>query len=170
LWKTDQLNVHFIDNPQIQGERLTSLKNTFFSTEQTTYGGFIGWQGGLDRINDAHELNNVPDRFVQVQNPFLADIIVEFSNEPDPENPNRGGLALTKSLPSTKETIAVEITIYDADDKGIEVISSILRHEIGHALGLDHTERFNDLMSPTIIFNMKTISNHNVDTLYTIYR
>ena len=58
---------------------------------------------------------------------------------------------------------------YNVDDKGIDVITSITRHEIGHALGLDHTERFNDLMSSAIIFDVKTISNHNVDVLYQLY-
>jgi len=172
-WFKEELNVFIEDNPEIPNTTRNAVIASIFSTELTTYGGFIGWQGALDRINLNYADNTVPNKFNLVNSKLMADISIKLDSLPDVDFPNRGGLAVTSSslgrAVEDSETFFVDITIFDADDKNEFILASIVRHEVGHALGLDHSERFNDLMSKAIIFAMKTISNHNVDTLYQLY-
>ena len=171
FWFEKELNVYIQLNEEVPLSTRNAVVDSIFSTEQTPIGGFIGWQGALDRLTQAYPDNNVPNKFQLVTNELLADITVKLDSLPD-VNKNRGGVALTTSTPTLMipHTIGVSIIVFDADDKNKLIVASIMRHELGHALGLGHTERFNDLMSPAIIFDMKTISSHNIESLYQLYK
>ncbi|MFB5635800.1 MAG: matrixin family metalloprotease [Nitrosopumilus sp.] len=57
-----------------------------------------------------------------------------------------------------KEIEKAIISIYNADELNKKQIESIVRHELGHALGLSHTTAKEDLMRPTIDMNHSLIS------------
>ena len=61
------------------------------------------------------------------------------------------------------------VTIYDTDELNKIQLESIIRHEIGHALGLGHTSVENDLMQEKININYNAISLLDLQALARIY-
>ena len=61
------------------------------------------------------------------------------------------------------------VKIYNTDELGDTELESIVRHELGHALGLGHTDAKNDLMQPVINMNHNAISILDLLALVSIY-
>jgi predicted Zn-dependent protease len=50
-----------------------------------------------------------------------------------------------------------------------EELSTIVRHEFGHALGLGHSTAPEDLMAPNIDMTVPYISECNIDAIVNLY-
>ena len=61
------------------------------------------------------------------------------------------------------------ITVFDADNLSDTQISTILRHEFGHAIGLAHSSAPEDLMYPTIESNFPYISDCTISSIIHLY-
>ena len=61
------------------------------------------------------------------------------------------------------------VKIYNVDELNKKEIESIVRHELGHALGLGHTDAKNDLMQPIINMNYNAISILDLLALVSMY-
>lgn len=61
------------------------------------------------------------------------------------------------------------IKIFNVDELNKNQLEVIIRHELGHALGLGHTNEKNDLMQPIIDMKHATISLLDLQTLARIY-
>ena len=62
------------------------------------------------------------------------------------------------------------VKIYNVDELDDIQLKSIIRHELGHALGLGHTDAKNDLMQSIINMNHNTISLLDLQALARIYK
>lgn len=61
------------------------------------------------------------------------------------------------------------VKIYNVDELNEIQLESIIRHELGHALGLGHTDAKNDLMQSIIDMNHNAISLLDLQALARIY-
>ena len=61
------------------------------------------------------------------------------------------------------------ITIYDISNLNDEELSTIVRHEFGHAIGLGHSTAPEDLMAPTIDMTIPYISECNIAAINDLY-
>lgn len=97
--------------------------------------------------------------FVDVADTTAADIVVEwidrFDVEPGAEGqPGRTGLTAIRA-DDRGLILSARITLARSDSKGaalgVDAVRGIATHEFGHALGLPHSGRRDDIMYPTIV-------------------
>ncbi len=144
-----------IDNSQVdKGPQGTS----------TTF--FTGWKGATSSIND-HELNSlVPRDFRIIESAKNeGNVIITLSNLRNSD----GYTGYTKSTVEGNEILKSHIRIFDVDNLSDKELETITRHEMGHALGLNHSSDPNDLMYPTIGTDYPFISECTVEALHSLY-
>ena len=134
--------------------------------QTSTY--FIGWKGALEKISE------IPTKFYI---PTNLEIVESANNEGDitiqltTAQNGDGYSAFTKSIAdeSRNQILKSEITIYEIDKLSSADLSTILRHEFGHALGLAHSTAPEDLMAPVISTDYPYISECDLDALSHLY-
>lgn len=95
-----------------------------------------------------------------------ADIIVSLI-----ETKNMDGYSgWTESTTKDGEILQSHITIFNAHEISEQDLSTIIRHEFGHALGLGHSTDPEDLMHPTITTMIPYISECDYAALVSTYK
>ena len=127
---------------------------------------FKGWTGALKDASNTESLYNIPTDFKVIRRSGgEGDIIITLSNIKD----NDGFTGYTKSIVDGNEILKSFITIYDISNLNDEELSTIVRHEFGHALGLGHSTAPEDLMAPTIDMTIPYISECNIAAIKDLY-
>lgn len=127
---------------------------------------YNGWSGALKQVSDIETKFNIPTNFnVNKSYDGQSDVIITVSNLKD----NDGFTGYTKSIVDGNEIIKSFITIYDVSNLTDEELSTIVRHEFGHALGLGHSTAPEDLMAPTIDMTIPYISQCNIAAIKDLY-
>jgi len=62
-----------------------------------------------------------------------------------------------------------KITIFNIDEISRHELQMVMRHELGHALGLDHSKERTDLMYPIIPYYTSYISQANINSIASLY-
>ena len=132
----------------------------------TTSSYYNGWSGALKQVSDIETKFNIPTNFNVIKSyGGNADVIITLSNLQD----NDGFTGYTKSIVDGNEIQKSFITIYDVSNLTDEELSTIVRHEFGHALGLGHSTAPEDLMAPTIDMTIPYISQCNIAAIEDLY-
>ena len=149
----------------------TLFKNKEFIVENTISGSgsvitdkYLSWNNALELANSINP--TVPDKFVRVER--NADIIVVLSNL---SKEHTGGSA-QNSVNKFNYIQSSRIIVYNTDSTDNAQLESIIRHEFGHVLGLDHNTDRNNLMNNNLSFLKFAgliISQSNIDDLAELY-
>ncbi len=132
----------------------------------TTSSYYNGWTGALKQVSDIETKFNIPTNFNVIKSyGGNADVIITLSNLQDSD----GFTGYTKSIVDGNEIQKSFITIYDVSNLTDEELSTIVRHEFGHALGLGHSTAPEDLMAPTIDMTIPYISQCNIAAIEDLY-
>ena len=184
-WKIvegESLYVNIINSANISEDNLERVKNAIFSEDvididnsflhkgpagtYSTY--YMGWQGALKSAAKYETKLVIPTKFDIVESSNgMGDISITLSSLMDTD----GYSGFTKSIAdeSQNQILKSQITIYEADKLAGNQISAILRHEMGHALGLAHSTAPEDLMAPQMQTEYPFISPCDVDAIISLY-
>ena len=174
------LHVNILDNNLATQEKIDVIKKAITSEETieidnsfthkgpkgttTTY--YKGWIGALQIAAQQNTELQIPINFEfsNSKRP-VGDITIELSSLNDPD----GYSGYTKSVVDHGEILKSHIIIYDVNSISNEQLSSMMKHEFGHALGLAHSSAPDDLMYPIIETDFPYISECMVDAIIGLY-
>ncbi len=141
-----------------------NLVNDDNSDSKSIY--YLGWAGAMTEAQKDNTGETIPSNYNIVQSSTgNADIIIQFEKELN----SNGFTGYTRTILQDDEIIMSYIKIYDTDNLSISDLTTIVRHEFGHALGLGHSTDVEDLMASNIITSVPYISECNVSDIQNLY-
>lgn len=183
LWKIDSQGtlVVSITNAALADEnKINAIKDAILSDEAITIDDslthkgppgsastyFMGWKGALDKASATETKYSVPTKFRIIESDEgIGDVVITLSTAKDQD----GYSGFTKSTVEGNQILKSQITVYDVDSLSDDMLSAIIRHEFGHAIGLGHSTAPEDLMAPDISMQVPYISECDVSAISHLY-
>jgi len=167
------LYVNIINVDSFKEEKIQVIKDAILSEEKIIVENeglnllyYKGWLGALTIAGEKPSLHNLPQKIEIISSADEAgDVVIYLETIKDED----GITGFTKSTVEDDKILKSRITIYDVDSLSNEDLSTIIRHEFGHALGLAHSTAVEDLMHPTINLELPYISECNIEALISLY-
>ncbi|MGY5151783.1 MAG: matrixin family metalloprotease [Candidatus Nitrosopumilus sp. bin_6a] len=120
----------------------------------------------MDQVSKNPRKMIVPNKFEYISSDNgIADITIRLVSQRNGD----GYSGYTNSVVDNNQILKSTITIYDIKELSSNQITTILRHEFGHALGLAHSTASEELMSPTITTGYPYISPCTLDAVEKLY-
>jgi len=167
------LYVNIVNVDSFEKEKIQVIKDAILSKEKIIVENeglnlpyYKGWLGALTIAGEKPSLHNLPQKIEIISSADEAgDVVIYLETISDED----GITGFTKSTVEDDKILKSRITIYDVDSLSNENLSTITRHEFGHALGLAHSTAVEDLMHPTINLELPYISECNIEALMSLY-
>ena len=141
-----------------------SLLHKGLEGTSSTY--YLGWQGATQQVAKNPTKLVVPQRFEYVSpSNGVADITIMLTTTRSGD----GYVGYTNSVVDDTQILKSTITIYDANKLSTNQLTTIIRHEFGHAIGLAHSTANEDLMHETITTAYPFISPCVLDAVEKLY-
>ncbi|WP_297439831.1 matrixin family metalloprotease [Nitrosopumilus sp.] len=168
-WKKipdDKIPVLIVRDAKVSQNQVDIVENAINSKEvKNSRTLFLGWNEGIKEISKSFGVK-VPTLEIQYKLESVEAITIHLKDKSSSNNYN----GYTNLFYDKNGNIQrAMITIYNTDELNKIEVESIIRHELGHALGLGHTNKENDLMQPKININYNLISFLDLKTLANIY-
>ena len=167
----DLFHIHVQDSPEVTKERMQVIADVILSKKTIVVGNetyYEGWAGALHDIPHQNLKNIIPFHFhVMTTSPESGNIVIKLTNL---EN-HDGYTGYTKITASNlhHQILKSVITIYHVDKLTDSQLGLILRHELGHAFGLKHSDNPDDLMYPVISRSLPYVSKCDAQTIVNLY-
>ena len=182
IFEGESISVNIINSAQIPHEKIEKIKSVILSDEilqvsnadtgrlpadsYSTY--YLGWKGALQKAAEMNTAFVIPTLFDVTESDLsIADINIIISNAQG----NNGELGFTKAIADEQENqiLKVFITINEAENRSGDELAAIVRHEMGHALGIIHATSSDDLMYEDFKTDVPYISECDVDAITLLY-
>ncbi len=173
------IHIHVTNTANVPQNLIDAIKNAILSTQTVTIDDsltgkgpkgsssvyYVGWEGAVENASAAPTKRYIPQQFDINGSPDgVGDIEIILTNDINPD----GYSGYTRSIVDGNEILKSKITIFKVNTLDPDRLSSIIRHEFGHAMGLGHSTATEDLMSP-MLPDYPYISSCDVDTLKGLY-
>ena len=156
-WQNQTITVSIEDNQYATEQKIKYIKYAISSTTQSD-GRFSGWNAALNTIN-----GTMPNFEMIDDNADVVIKLVKYSS-----NMYAGFTSFESN--STGIRNGATVTIYDIEDISNSDLLKITRHELGHVLGLNHSQNRDDLMYPIIPYYTSFISPANIQDVKNLYK
>ena len=141
-----------------------SLLHKGLKGTSSTY--YVGWAGAMKQASQNPTKMVVPQNFEYVSSEKgAADITIKLVSQRSGD----GYSGYTQSTVDKNQILKSTISIYNAEELSTSQITTIVRHEFGHAIGLAHTTATEELMAPTITTDYPYISPCTVHAIEKLY-
>jgi len=154
----------------IESEEILEIDNSLLhkGPKGTTSLLYVGWQGAMNEASETETSLYVPTNFKVISSKSgEGDITIDLSNSRNAD----GFAGWTNSIAdaSQNQILKSRITIFDVQNISLSALETVVRHELGHALGLAHSSDPEDLMYPIIETNFPYASECDVDAMIGLY-
>jgi len=129
---------------------------------------YLGWQNALETTAIQDTARHIPQKFQIISSEKgEGNITITFS----PLRNGDGKLGSTKILVDNfrNEILKAHIRVYQANEISDQTLEAVIRHELGHALGLPHAMSSKDLMNSSFSVENAYISECDINGIVTLY-
>jgi len=156
-WEKDIITVSILDNNHNTEGRIMVIDYTI-TGEKIQKEKYAGWNQAL------RTLNGTAPQFKLVED--NGDIQIKLVNYKSTKKYS-GHTTFESNYPGIIS--GAKITIFNIDEISHHELQMVMRHELGHALGLDHSNERTDLMYRIIPYYTSYISQDNIKNIASLY-
>ncbi|HEX9846661.1 MAG TPA: matrixin family metalloprotease, partial [Candidatus Nitrosotenuis sp.] len=180
--KGDTFHIHVVNSPEVTTERMQTISDAIYSKESviiddsllhkgspgstSTY--YKGWFGAIESVSGINTRFAIPIALhTTITDKGEGHITIRLTKLQNSD----GYSAYTKSFVDDEnhQILKSVITVYDVDSLSDDQLATIMRHELGHGLGLAHSTAPEDLMAPEITTPYPYISECDIAALVGLY-
>lgn len=171
-WKIElgeQFHIHVLSSPELNDERMKAIYDAVFSKETLVQDGktlYKGWYGTVNYTQNTKFPMAVHFDTVSTDD-GTGHILIELTHLKNPD----GYVGFTKLITDNDihHLLKSKITIYNVENLSIENFKALIRHELGHGFGLDHSDDPDDLMYEVVKISYPYISECDIKTIVGLY-
>ncbi len=177
LVKGDTLRINIVNGDEypeknsivrkvVYSNQIVSNDVSLIDKSTKTY--YLGWQNALETAATQDTTRHIPQKFQIISSEKgEGDITITFS----PLQNGDGKLGSTKILVDNfrNEILKAHITVYQVNEISDQTLEAVIRHELGHALGLPHAMSSRDLMNSSFSVESAYISECDINGIVTLY-
>ena len=165
----------------LNDERIEIIKDVFLDTKPmeidnsllhkgpkgTISTHYAGWAGAMLAAAETPTQFFIPVVFEVTDKGGIGDINIKLENHINPDGFSGWTSSIVDEI--NNQILKSDITIYQTNDYSDNQLAAVVRHEVGHALGLAHSTAPEDLMAPTMTTEFPYISPCDIDAMISLY-